>query len=132
MVELNSIVHIALRHGLVTHYLGHLLAYPRHHIVYLHNKNGILLCRVLSSSIPAVCSPGTRGLHRDIHLCCPPPNHIWQCLWVGSHSLMSTYTTMHCLHWMICSNYGRSVTGALRASMEKWPCACNSMCELLL
>ena len=57
MVELNSIVHTALHRGLVMHYLWHILVYMRQHLVYLHNVNGILRRRVLSSSIPAVCSP---------------------------------------------------------------------------
>ena len=133
IVELNSIVHTALRRGLVTHYFRHVLAYMRQHLVYLHNMNGILLRGVLSSSIPAVHSPGIHDLHRVIHLRCLPPNLISRRLWVGTHSPMSTYTAMHCLHRMICLNYDRSVTGAVHGWMEKWPCVCNSiyMCELL-
>ena len=73
MVELNSIVHTALRYGLVMHYLRHLHAYMRQHLVYLRNMDGILLCGVLSSSILAVCSPGIRDIHRVIHLCRPDP-----------------------------------------------------------
>ena len=71
MVELNSIVHTALRHGLVIHYLRHLLLYLQCLLVYLHNINGILLRRVLSISILTVRSPGIRDLHRVIHLCRP-------------------------------------------------------------
>ena len=73
VVELNSIVHTALRRGLVTHYLGHLLAYMGQYLVYLHNMNGILLRRVLLSSIPTVRSPGIHDLHGAIHRCRPDP-----------------------------------------------------------
>ena len=42
MLELNSIVHTALRRRLVIHYLRHLV-YLWHLLVYLHHMNSILL-----------------------------------------------------------------------------------------
>ena len=77
VVKLNSIVHTALRRRLVMHYLGDLLAYMRHHLVYLHNMNSILLPRVFSSLIPAIRSPGICDILRDIHLCCLSHNCIY-------------------------------------------------------
>lgn len=76
VVKLNSIVHTALRRRLVMHYLGDLLAYMRHHLVYLHNMNSILLPRVFSSLIPAIRSPGTR-IFIETSIFCLSHNYIY-------------------------------------------------------